>query len=71
MARVGGPFTASPLVEVAAAKLKGYRVRNCYTLHACALCEVDIRPGDQYHDGGYGRRAHVACVERALGGERG
>ena len=44
------------------AKLEDYPVRNCQTLHVCCLCKLDIRMGEEYHDGGYGRRAHVVCV---------
>jgi len=37
-------------------------VRECASLHVCCLCRFDIRMGDQYHDGGLKRRAHVRCV---------
>lgn len=43
-------------------RLADYRVRQCTTVHGCALCDRDIMRGDRYHDGGYGRRAHVSCV---------
>lgn len=41
-----------------------YRVRICLTLHTCQLCQMPIRYGDHYHDGGRRRRAHVECVRR-------
>jgi len=40
-----------------------YPVRQCNSLHTCALCALDIRMGEEYHDGGYSRRAHVTCVQ--------
>jgi hypothetical protein len=39
-----------------------YPLRCCRSLHTCALCESDIRLGEMYFDGGYGRRAHEDCV---------
>jgi DNA (cytosine-5)-methyltransferase 1 len=47
-----------------------YPRRTCYTLHDCALCDQHVLQGEEYHDGGHGRRAHVACVE-AQGKETG
>jgi hypothetical protein len=38
-------------------------IRRCQTLHFCELCRANIHNGERYHDGGYGRRAHVKCVE--------
>lgn len=40
-----------------------YPVRTCYTLHFCEICQRDITLGQQYYDGGYGRRAHVGCAD--------
>lgn len=40
-----------------------YPVRTCRTLCQCQLCGKDITYGNSYHDGGYGRRAHVLCVK--------
>ena len=40
-----------------------YRVRRCLSLHHCEVCDKPIVPNDLYHDGGYHRRAHVACVD--------
>jgi len=40
-----------------------YTVRTCMSLHECKLCSEKITLGEIYYDGGYGRRAHVACVE--------
>ena len=37
-------------------------IRTCLTMHSCCICDVTIALGQEYHDGGYGRRAHVACV---------
>lgn len=39
-----------------------YPIRRCITMHGCALCGEVITMGDQYRDGGYGRRAHLRCV---------
>jgi hypothetical protein len=49
-----------------------YPIRLCYTMHECSLCGGKIRSYTRYHDGGYGRRAHVRCVEqkRLQDGER-
>jgi len=40
-----------------------YPVRQCNSLHTCALCALPIRMGDHYSDGGYGKRAHVVCIQ--------
>lgn len=37
--------------------------RVCQTVHSCALCGDAIRYGEAYFDGGYGHRAHEACVD--------
>jgi len=39
-----------------------YRVRTCYTMHVCAVCNKTIHMGERYHDGGHGRRAHTDCA---------
>lgn len=39
-----------------------YPVRTCYSLHTCKVCGQPITIGQLYHDGGYGRRAHVDCL---------
>jgi hypothetical protein len=39
-----------------------YKVRTCLSSHECRICGKDICLGDQYYDGGYGRRAHVDCA---------
>jgi DNA replication protein DnaC len=44
-------------------RFKRYPLRTCYSSHACCLCSANIALEQQYHDGGYGRRAHVDCVE--------
>jgi hypothetical protein len=44
-----------------------YRVRTCYTMHFCEICRNAISLGEIYFDGGYGRRAHVECVEKQEG----
>jgi hypothetical protein len=41
-----------------------YRLRTCYSLHSCNVCEEDIRMGQRYFDGGFRKRAHEHCVER-------
>lgn len=38
-------------------------IRTCRSLHHCCICGNDITLGQRYHDGGYGRRGHVACAE--------
>lgn len=43
-------------------KFRKYPLRRCQSLHECAACEGAIYYGDQYFDGGYGRRAHYECV---------
>lgn len=48
-----------------ASRAKRYPLRTCLYLNHCALCDGDITDGQRYYDGGYGRRAHVECVERA------
>lgn len=50
-----------PLGELVIAR---YPVRTCRSLHHCEICERDITLGEQYHDGGYGRRIHVRCASR-------
>ena len=39
-----------------------YPKRTCMTLHECRICGQLIRAGQEYRDGGYGRRAHEKCV---------
>lgn len=36
-------------------------LRTCRTFHHCDVCSNAIRNGEQYRDGGFNRRAHVAC----------
>ena len=43
--------------------------RKCFSLHSCCLCHGEIRYGDEYHDGGFNRRAHEGCVAAALNEE--
>lgn len=38
-------------------------MRVCRSLHHCAFCGQDIRLGDEYRDGGLGRRAHEFCFQ--------
>ena len=40
-----------------------YPLRMCRSLHHCEICSRSIMAGEQYYDGGYTRRAHVACAE--------
>jgi hypothetical protein len=49
-----------------------YPVRRCFWMNECRLCSQMIASGQQYYDGGYGRRAHCQCadeefVDRTLG----
>jgi len=37
--------------------------RVCRSLHHCELCATDIRDGQEYRDGGVGRRAHESCYQ--------
>ncbi len=37
-------------------------IMQCYSMHECCLCKNKIALGEQYRDGGYGRRAHIGCV---------
>ena len=39
-----------------------YPIRTCRSLLGCDPCGESITLGQAYYDGGYGRRAHVACV---------
>ncbi len=47
-------------------KLARKPIRVCHTLHHCELCNQPIKAGEQYHDGGYGMRAHEVCVRKML-----
>jgi hypothetical protein len=55
----------TPLLT-ALVKLRGYRLRTCHSSHACELCDQSIKIGEEYRDGGYGRRAHETCLHRAF-----
>jgi hypothetical protein len=37
-------------------------MRTCQTLHECRICHQPIYQGQNYYDGGYGKRGHVKCV---------
>lgn len=50
-----------PLADLVIAR---YPVRTCRSLHHCEICGRDIVLGEQYHDGGYGRRIHVRCTSK-------
>lgn len=39
-------------------------IRTCYTMHECFLCKKTISCGERYYDGGYGKRAHYACIQQ-------
>jgi len=43
-----------------------YKIRTCQTMHECCLCKETIRCGQNYRDGGYGRRAHVECADNNM-----
>ncbi len=47
-----------------AIQLKKKPLRVCQTLHECCLCTHQIKLGEHYYDGGYGRRAHLDCVDK-------
>ena len=49
--------------QAAYAKWKKRRLRICRWLNHCKICNKDITDGQQYRDGGYGRRAHEDCVD--------
>ena len=42
--------------------LNSLRKRRAQYFHLCCVCLNDIEPGEDYHDGGYYRRAHVDCA---------
>lgn len=44
-----------------------YKIRTCRTMLECAICNLTIFAGEEYYDGGYGRRAHKPCAERQPG----
>lgn len=39
-----------------------YPKRLCRWLNHCAICDQPITAGQEYYDGGYGRRCHVWCA---------
>jgi len=49
-------------IEEIRAKFMKYRIRTCRYLNECNLCGADITAGQEYYDGGRGRRAHMGCV---------
>ena len=42
------------------------KLRYCYSLHECELCDRPITLGQYYRDGGYGKRAHDDCVGKKI-----
>ena len=40
-----------------------FPLRNCKSLHECGICGLKITFGEDYYDGGYGKRAHSRCAE--------
>lgn len=40
-----------------------FPLRTCQSLHECKLCSEIITIGQQYYDGGYGKRVHKSCVD--------
>lgn len=40
-----------------------YPMRICRTMHECAECPNTILAGQEYLDGGYGRRVHLNCAD--------
>lgn len=53
-------------MKAVAENFSAYEVRPAEFPCVCALCEAGIRPGQAYHDGGGGRRAHAECVQKEL-----
>ena len=47
-----------------------YPVRTCYASHDCEVCGKPITRGQRYRDGGYGKRAHLACADTRLARDR-
>ena len=39
-----------------------YPKRTCRYLNHCNVCNQPILSGQEYFDGGYGRRCHVECA---------
>jgi hypothetical protein len=48
-----------------------YKLRTCTSMHECSVCHKKIGLGDEYYDGGYGRRAHKDCAEAKGDGRTG
>lgn len=40
-----------------------YPLRVCQYLNSCRICKKSILNGQQYYDGGYGRRFHKECAQ--------
>ena len=53
--------------DLAQLKWPTYPVRVCQSLHYCEYCCRDITLGQTYRDGGYRRRAHETCHQKAEG----
>ena len=43
-------------------KIWEYPIRVCRGVNECKVCGTGIMPGEEYYDGGYGRRAHWNCA---------
>lgn len=43
---------------------RGNPIRVSRGYHECKLCNKLINKGDKYSDRGFGRRAHVECVDK-------
>jgi hypothetical protein len=41
------------------------KLRICQYGSHCCVCLTTIEPGEQYYDGGYWRRAHELCAQKA------
>jgi len=39
-----------------------YPKRVCYSMHHCEICGDKIHALQDYYDGGWDRRCHVACA---------
>ena len=43
-------------------ELYEYPLRTCYSMHSCCVCDLTIRLGEKYYDGGLNKRCHVECA---------
>ena len=71
-ARIGHSWRREAAARVRGGKVKrepkwdSYPVRWCRSSHMCAICTKEITYGQGYCDGGFGKRAHVNCVNKRV-----